>query len=880
MGTASASDFAINGSEVSYSGPSDWRYRRFILHYAALCKAAGGVSAFCIGSEMRGLTQIRGDGGSFPAVEALLELAAEVRAILGPETKISYAADWSEYHGYQPSGTADKLFHLDPLWADPTIDFIGIDNYMPLSDWRDGDTHADAVWGSIYNLDYLQSNVAGGEGYDWFYHSETARNAQIRTPITDGEGEPWIWRFKDLVNWWGNTHHDRIGGVRAENPTAWVPESKPIWFTEFGCAAIDKGTNQPNKFLDPKSSESSLPYFSNGARDDTMQMQYTRAIYRHYVDEANNPVSSIYGAQMLDMSRAHVWAWDARPFPQFPATSSLWSDGDNYARGHWLNGRSSSRTLASVVSEVCKASGVTDIDVSELYGILRGYHVSDIATGRSALQPLLVAHGIEVSERDGTLVFVNRNAATPVQIDEQDLAVDPEHGTELSFTRASSVEGLGRVQVGYLDADKDYEAVVSEAVHPNDPTFAVSRSEFPMALLRTEGARIADRWIHEARTARDTVSFGLPPSAAALGVGDTLELGNVEFRIDRIEEAGIRLAEGTRVAKDIYEIGDRLDETTTVQRHVAPTPVEMLFMDLPMLAGDTEPQQPYVPTFGSPWPGTVALYGSNSDSDYILQGLIKDRSVVGQTLSPLSAASLGVWDRQSQLDIKLAHGALQSVDQSAVLSGSNMLAIGDGSTNGWEIIQFETAELIDAETYRVSKLLRGQFGSDAMMAEQWPAGSLVIALDQLPDQVTVPTASRGLPRHYRYGPAKRPLGDPTYRHDVRSFLGEGWRPYRVSHLSATVDGSDLSVSWIRRTRIEGDLWRETDVPIGETEERYRIEVRQSGEIVREVTTQSSNWLYDGTDRATDLAPGSFEIAVAQISDRYGVGPFKSVLVSA
>ena len=80
-------------------------------------------AAFCIGSEMRGLTQIRGAGGSFPAVAALQVLAAEVREILGPDCKISYAADWSEYHGYQPTGTADKLFHLDPLLGRPAHRF-------------------------------------------------------------------------------------------------------------------------------------------------------------------------------------------------------------------------------------------------------------------------------------------------------------------------------------------------------------------------------------------------------------------------------------------------------------------------------------------------------------------------------------------------------------------------------------------------------------------------------------------------------------------------------------------------------------------------------------------------------------------------------------
>ena len=84
-----------NKTGVTYTGPAEWGYRRFILHYAHLCAAAGGVAAFCIGSELRALTQIRGAGDSFPSVAALQQLAAEVRAIL-PAAKLTYAADWSE----------------------------------------------------------------------------------------------------------------------------------------------------------------------------------------------------------------------------------------------------------------------------------------------------------------------------------------------------------------------------------------------------------------------------------------------------------------------------------------------------------------------------------------------------------------------------------------------------------------------------------------------------------------------------------------------------------------------------------------------------------------------------------------------------------------
>ena len=77
--------------------------------------------------------------------------------------QLSYAADWSEYFGHHPQdGSADVFFHLDPLWSDDEIDFVGIDNYMPLSDWRDGLDHVDvASADAITDLDYLRGNVEG-----------------------------------------------------------------------------------------------------------------------------------------------------------------------------------------------------------------------------------------------------------------------------------------------------------------------------------------------------------------------------------------------------------------------------------------------------------------------------------------------------------------------------------------------------------------------------------------------------------------------------------------------------------------------------------------------------------------------------------------------
>jgi hypothetical protein len=119
-------------------------------------------------------------------VDALVTLAGDVKAML-PAAQISYAADWSEYHSHRVGG--EVHFHLDPLWACEDVDFIGIDNYLPLSDWRPGTAHADydAANGvtSVYSLDYLKSQIEGGEYWDYYYASQADRDSQDRTEIQD-----------------------------------------------------------------------------------------------------------------------------------------------------------------------------------------------------------------------------------------------------------------------------------------------------------------------------------------------------------------------------------------------------------------------------------------------------------------------------------------------------------------------------------------------------------------------------------------------------------------------------------------------------------------------------------------------------------------------
>ena len=882
FGTARAADFTMGDGVVSYSGPQEWGLNRFILHYAALCAAAGGVDAFCIGSELRGLTQIRGAAG-FPAVAALRNLAAEVRALLGPEVKLGYAADWSEYFGYQPPHEpGDRYFHLDPLWSDPEIDFIGIDNYMPLSDWRDGEDHLDwqAGWRAIHDPAYLDANVEGGEGYDWFYPSAEAAAAQRRVPITDdAHDEAWIWRYKDLRSWWSNLHHERIGGVRQASPTGWVPQSKPFWFTELGCAAIDKGSNEPNRFLDPKSSESGLPRGSNGRRDDLIQRQYLEVTLAHWAAPEHNPVSELYGGPMVDLDHAYVWSWDARPFPAFPNRLDLWNDGENYPRGHWLNGRAGTRSLASVVAEICRRSGLGAIDTGGLYGTVRGYLVDSVADGRAELQPLMLAQAFDAVERDGLLRFLPRDGRDATALDLDRLALSDELEGRVEQARASEAEQTGRVRLRFVQSGADYPVIAEEAVLPDEATHAVALSELPLSLTRAEGRQVAERWLAEARLARDTARLALPPSQLAVGAGDVIRLpgedgeGPALYRVDRVELGDRQLLEAVRIEPAVYTPSDLPEDLPGGDGFAAPVPVLPLFMDLPLITGDEVPHAPHLAVAADPWPGTVAVYDSASDEDYALNRIIAARSVIGVCETAMNAAPPGRWDEGAPLQVRLIAGALESRDRLAVLNGANLAAIGDGSSDRWELFQFRQAELIAPDTYWLSGRLRGQLGSDGLMPPVWPVGSWFVLLDGRPRQIELASAARRIARHYRIGPARRGYEDPAYRHLVAAFDGNGLRPYAPAHLSVQRDGAgDYAARWIRRTRIDGDAWEPPEVPLGEESEAYLVRVMSAADgLLREEIVTDPAWAYGAAAQAADGLSHPAWLEVAQISARYGPG---------
>lgn len=248
-------------------------------------------------------------------------------------------------------------------------------------------------------------------------------------------------------------------------------------------------------------------------------------------------------------------------------------------------------------------------------------------------------------------------------------------------------------------------------------------------------------------------------------------------------------------------------------------------------------------------------------------------AVLGTTINALPSGPLAVIDRATRVRVELSNGELASVTDLQLLAGANAAAVRNAD-GGWEVIQFQAATLVGEGTYELSNLLRGQGGTEREMRAPVPAGASFVMLGGELARVSMAPGEVRLPLNWRYGPANRDIADRSYGASTHAFAGRGLKPLSPAHVRATRSGGgDVTLTWLRRTRIGGDSWDDADVPLSEETERYEIDVIDGSDVVRTIVSSSPTCTYTAADQAADFgtAQSSIAVAVYQMSAAYGRG---------
>jgi hypothetical protein len=209
-----------------------------------------------------------------------------------------------------------------------------------------------------------------------------------------------------------------------------------------------------------------------------------------------------------------------------------------------------------------------------------------------------------------------------------------------------------------------------------------------------------------------------------------------------------------------------------------------------------------------------------------------------------------------------------------MLNGANLAALirADGNV---ELIQFQDSALSEG-VCTLTTLLRGRRGTEVFTGSH-AVGDLFVLLDG--DGVT--RRPFGLDRlgdtlHYRAVGRGGALRDA--RTAQLTLAGNDLKPYAPAQLEATGSwGSNVTLSWQRRTRVGGELLDGTgEVPLAEDSEQYELEILDGpgGAVLRtETGIGSTSFTYNSGMQSADfgVAPAELTFRVYQISAQVGRG---------
>jgi hypothetical protein len=442
--------------------------------------------------------------------------------------------------------------------------------------------------------------------------------------------------------------------------------------------------------------------------------------------------------------------------------------------------------------------------------------------------------------------------------------------------RAQETELPREVSLSFTDSGTDYRRAAVASRRLVGGAARASHADLAVVTHDTAAERRANIWLQDLWASREGLSFALPPSRLAVASGDVVAV-TIGGRRRVVEIRGVTDAETRGIKAQSIDPGV-FEVPLAAPRRLPPKPppplgpVAAYLLDLPTLTSDEPAVLQRIAVFANPWPGPVAVWRSFDGLTFERLALALAPSIVGETLDDLPAGPTSRWDRANRVRVRLYGGALSTATDTQVLNGANAAAVRrpDGA---WEVLQFASAELVDARTYELSRLLRGQMGSEWAMDAPLATGAPFVLLDRHVVPIARGLEPLGRVMQLRIVAADRDHGDPAAVELETTPQTTALKPLAPVHLSARRSGSGVSLSWVRRKRGPMPASWDVTVPLGEDSEAYELDILSGATVVRTLSSATSAVLYTAADEVTDFggAQASLDVRLYQISATVGRG---------
>jgi len=517
--------------------------------------------------------------------------------------------------------------------------------------------------------------------------------------------------------------------------------------------------------------------------------------------------------------------------------------------------------LSTIVSNLCVNAGLktSQIDITALISTnVGGYAIAREVSIRQALLPLQTAFSFDGVESDGKIKFVKRGGTSIETIPETQLAARAAEAAipDLITTRRTNEKELPtEVVVSYADNANDHQQGMQRATRLITKSELISSIELAISMTDDEARQIADIILYQSWLTRHLREINVSRRYLFLDPGDVITVTTTSatfvLRIGEItlEEPGVLTVRGVDESAATFSSGATggvADPTQTPPGLIGSTALELL--DLPLLRDQDNFAGYYAAARGltTIWPGCVLFKSLDGGESFNEIQPILNNTPIGAATTVLASGPTTIFDEVNTVTVGLIGGTLNSDSEINVLNGANACAIGK------EILQFKIAALNPDGTYDLSGLLRARRGTEQHIGTHATGDTFVLLQSSSVNRIANSLGELNIARIFK-APT---IGLPLIGADQVNFTDTGapLKPLSVVHVTVTRNvpaAGDITIAWIRRTRI-GPEWRDdNDVPLGEATESYSIDVFNNGTIVRTLTSTSESVVYLSADQSTD-----------------------------
>lgn len=290
-------------------------------------------------------------------------------------------------------------------------------------------------------------------------------------------------------------------------------------------------------------------------------------------------------------------------------------------------------------------------------------------------------------------------------------------GVCVSYSRKDSSEIYNRISVEFLNRANAYEKeIVNYQDNDDIKEFGVRQASTTQAhylYTKTRAVKLAEELCRKNKYERVKYTFKLDWAFCRLEPGDLVMLNdplmgieNQPAMIDSATEGTDSIITFTAIsrAKGVYsgaEYNVHDNERPLIDFNPDPGVCELPMMFQPPAFMTSADNEVWIGTWGkNPNWGGCSVWVSDTNQYYKKLGIIDNRARYGALTKPLNR-------EDTVLEMVLNQGSFTSVDAESAKNGDTVMYV-DG-----EALSYQTAELLEDGTWRLSGLVRGQFGSEA-----------------------------------------------------------------------------------------------------------------------------------------------------------------------